>query len=197
MITLCMDTSHKFLTLVLIEDHKIIASINEECFKQQSEMIFIKLNELVQQAKIKVSDIDQVCVTKGPGSYTGVRIAMTVAKVMATVKHLPLYTLDSLQLYSGNDDVCVVVDARSNRCYFAKYQQGVLQGKIIVDINDDLKELIGQDICYGDASLIGQKDYYPDLAKAFLALKDQWTLVEKPHLLAPNYLKPSTDYLVK
>ena len=46
MLTLCIDTAYKYLTLVLMEDDKIIDSISFECFKRQSEEVFVYLDKL-------------------------------------------------------------------------------------------------------------------------------------------------------
>ena len=74
MITLCMDTSHIYLSLALIRDDEIIGEVQEECWKHQSEEIFPKLEEMLSKLSLKSDDIDQIVITKGPGSYTGVRI---------------------------------------------------------------------------------------------------------------------------
>ena len=80
MLTLCIDTAYKYLTCALIRDDEIIASYSKECFKRQSEMVFSALEEIFDQAKVARDSIDSLCITKGPGSYTGVRIAMSLAK---------------------------------------------------------------------------------------------------------------------
>lgn len=198
MITLCMDTSHKHLTLVLIQDDKIINKISNECFKQQSESIFPELIHLCDEVNIKPDDIDQVVVTRGPGSYTGVRIAMTVAKVLCATKNIPCYSLSTLQLYSGNHSTCcVLLDARSKRAYFAKYNQGKCMGHEGVYTLDEIREMIHGEEVLGDGSLLDQQDQVVDLAESFLALKPHWQKVDNIHCLVPEYLKASEDYLVK
>ena len=82
--TLCMDSAHKHLIFVLLEDGNVVASLAQECWKRQSETLFPALIALMEEAHWKADDIDEVVITDGPGSYTGVRIAMTVAKVLCT-----------------------------------------------------------------------------------------------------------------
>ena len=79
--TLCMDSAHKHLVIVLIEDGKIISACEKECWKRQSETLFPELINCFEEAKWSVDDIDEVVISDGPGSYTGVRIAMSIAKV--------------------------------------------------------------------------------------------------------------------
>lgn len=198
MMTLCMDTSHKHLTLVLIQDNKIMNKKMLECFKQQSETIFPELIQLCDEVNIKPDDIDEVVVTTGPGSYTGVRIAMTVAKVLCATKELPCYSLNTLQLYSGNHaNCCVLIDARSKRAYFAKYNLGkVIQEPGVYTI-EEIKGMIKEEEVLGDASLLDKENVYVDLAESFLALKPYWQKVDNVHCLVPEYLKSSEEYLVK
>lgn len=198
MITLCMDTSQQFLVVVLIKDNQILAQSSTTCFKKQSETIFPELIRLCDSVDIQPEDIDEIVITKGPGSYTGVRIAMTIAKVFCSMKKIPCYTLGTLQLYSGNYEDCfVLLDARSKRAYFANYNCGNLIGEIGVYPLDEIHQKLDQRQVFGDTSLIGENDNYPDLAKAFLDLKDHWELVENIHCLVPEYLKNAEEYLVK
>lgn len=69
--------------------------------EKQSETLFPALVSLMEEANWQVDDIEHVIITDGPGSYTGVRIAMTVAKVLCTRKQIPLSCISSLQLYAG------------------------------------------------------------------------------------------------
>ena len=124
MITLCMDTSHIYLSLALIRDDEIIGQVQEECWKHQSEEIFPKLEEMLSKLSLKSDDINQIVITKGPGSYTGVRIAMTIAKVFCSMTNKPLYTLPTMLLYAGLDDCRVVLDARGKRIYTCAYKNG-------------------------------------------------------------------------
>lgn len=198
MITLCMDTSQQFLVLVLLKDYKIEAQSSTTCFKKQSETIFPELIRLCDSVSIQPEDIDEIVITKGPGSYTGVRIAMTIAKVFCTMKKIPCYTLGTLQLYSGKSDDCfVLLDARSKRAYFANYKSGQLIGDIAAYPIDEIQQKLDNRPVFGDTSLIGREDNYPDLAQSFLDLKDSWELVENIHCLVPEYLKSSEEYLVK
>ena len=108
-----MDTSHVYLVLALIKDDQLIAKYSAECWKKQSEEIFVRLIEMCEKVNVTPEMIDQICISKGPGSYTGVRIAMTVAKVFCAMKNVPLYTIGTLQLYAGNRSCRVIMDARS------------------------------------------------------------------------------------
>lgn len=201
MITLCMDTSSKFLVLALIQEDELIGKRCLSSWKRQSEMIFPQLTELLAECGLTPKAIDQVVVTKGPGSYTGVRIAMTVAKVLCSTANLPLYALPTLELIgAGKTKAAVLLDARSQRAYFGMIENGRLSGKEEVLSLSEIKARIdnadGLELV-GDCSLLGLEDCYPDLAQAFLTTRSQWQKVENVHLLVPEYLKSADDYLVK
>lgn len=193
--TLCMDTSHRHLVLVLMEDYKIVGKVMQEAWKKQSETIFVELDALMKSVNWEVEDIQEVVITKGPGSYTGLRIAMSIAKVLCTRKKLPLYTVSTLQLYAGLENVYVLLDARSNRAYFGNYENGEKIEETIYTL-DTLKEMKDK-VFVGDCDLLGMEKNIPDLAEHFMILKDHYTKVENIHTLVPEYLKDESAYLVK
>lgn len=197
MITLCMDTSTQYLVIALIRDDQIVAKFQEKCWKKQSEELFPRLMDLMKEAGLKPEDIGQVVVSEGPGSYTGVRIAMTVAKVFCAMRNLPIATVGTLQLFAGMEPRArVVLDARGGRVYTAVYEYGVLSGTVEAKPCEEVKaEILEAETVIGDGSLVGREDHIPDLAENFLALKDQWKYAENVHLVKPEYLKSSESYL--
>lgn len=94
--TLFMDTAWKNLVIVLMEDGRIVESLSIEAFKRQSEELFVRLKELLDQAGWKLKDVDEVIITDGPGSYTGLRIAMTAAKILGTQSKAKVRTISTL-----------------------------------------------------------------------------------------------------
>ncbi len=199
MITLCLDTSQAFLVIALLKDGVFIDGVQETCWKHQSEELYPELIALLEKHGLQSDDIGEAVITRGPGSYTGVRIAMTAAKVLCSLKEIPLSVLGSLQLIAGTQEhVHVLMDARGHRAYHAVYEGGILQGKEEALDLDEIRNLIQEDEkVLGDGHLIGREDVWPDLCRNFEALKEFWQPVEQVHLLTPEYLKPSEAYLVK
>lgn len=195
MLTLCMDTSHKYLALAIIKDDILLGSYNELCFKKQSENIFVELDNLFNKLNINIKDIDSICISKGPGSYTGVRIAMSIAKTMCSLKDIPLYTISTLRLYANNKpNTLVILDARSNRAYNAIYDNN----KVIIE--DNVNELSNINIdnynLIGDLSLFNKEDYYLNIGECFLNTKEYWYKEDKVDYVTPTYLKDNNEYLV-
>lgn len=195
--SLCLDSSHKYLTVVLIEDDKIVKSYEEECFKKQSEKIFPVIIELFNDVNWKANDLDKIVVSVGPGSYTGIRIAMSIAKVLATQLNIKLYTVSSLALYAGNStNSIVVMDARSNRAYCGIYNLTKMIKEEILEL-DMIKAIVDTyDNKFGDLELVDLTSDGFSLADNFLILQDRYELVENPHNLVPKYLKESDSYKV-
>ena len=126
MITLAIDTSFHYLTLVLYRDKEIINSIQKEAFKQQSETILVEIKALFDNVKMSPKELSRIVLTDGPGSYTGLRIGMTVAKVLGALANIEVYTLSSLHVLAGLEkNVHVLLDARAKRAYYAHYHEGI------------------------------------------------------------------------
>ena len=198
--TLCLDSAHRHLVIGLYEDGKLVCGTSNMAWKTQSETIFPELIRLCDEAGWDSDDIDEVMITDGPGSYTGVRIAMCVAKVFCTRKHLPLYTISTLQLYAGLDEKAfVMLDARSARAYTGALSHGkFIQEEGILTLDEIKERLQNEDFhVYGDGNLIDIETETPDFLKNFADLRPLARSVENVHTLVPRYLKDQAAYKVK
>ncbi|MDO4500735.1 MAG: tRNA (adenosine(37)-N6)-threonylcarbamoyltransferase complex dimerization subunit type 1 TsaB [Erysipelotrichaceae bacterium] len=196
MLTLCIDTAYKYLTVCLIKDDEIVTAISDECFKRQSEQVFVALEELFKSSDYKKEDIDSVCISRGPGSYTGVRISMSIAKVLCQVKKLKLFTVSTLRLYAGDKEKqLVVMNARANRAYVGGYDKDVVTMEDQILTLEEIDPKDNEVIC--DGSLIGLEDVNPDIPLNFLNTKKYWEEVSEINFLAPEYLKENSAYFNK
>lgn len=194
---LIMDTSHVYLNIGLLQEDTLVASYAQPSNKSQSENIVPKLNELFEQTGWIVDDLDGVVITKGPGSYTGVRIAMSVAKVLCSTKKLPLFTVSTLQAFAGiRNNVLVVLDARSKRVYAGLYDKGQpLMEDCILSIEDATQLANEKNYdCVGDASLLDRSSLEIQLLENIVSLKPLWELVNEVHQVTPTYLKEQDAY---
>ena len=197
MISLCMDTAYQNLVVGIYKDNTLVAGTSKEAFKKQSETIFVELDACLKKAHLDYADIDRIVITEGPGSYTGIRIAITIAKVLCTQLHIQLCCISTMQLYAGKDKQCnVLLDARSNRAYVAHVENGTIQGNTeILELDDILAWLEKHPgTVYGDGHLIGLEDKNPDFLKNFIDLEPNYRHVENIHALVPQYLKESDAY---
>ena len=103
MLRLFLNTSNKYLYLCLMEDDNIVNEVLMEGNNNHSEKLIDVLEEFLNKNQITVDDLDELYVGRGPGSYTGVRIACTVAKVLAYAKGIKLFSFSSLDLILSNE----------------------------------------------------------------------------------------------
>lgn len=195
MISLCMDSAYKALVLGLYKDGTLIDGVSIEAFKKQSETIFVELNQLFEKTGLDYKDVDEVIITDGPGSYTGIRIAMTIAKVFCTQMHKTLKCISTMQLFAGMDESAnVILDARSKRAYVAHLEKGVVVGKTQILKVDQLEDFLNEHpgTLYGDGYLVNQEATSCDFLKNFMEVPSR--TIENVHALVPQYLKESDAY---
>ncbi|CAJ1182244.1 tRNA (adenosine(37)-N6)-threonylcarbamoyltransferase complex dimerization subunit type 1 TsaB [Companilactobacillus nantensis] len=123
---LAFDTSNKPLSVAVVVDGKVLAHLESTEKKTHSITILPDIKKALQQANLTMTDIDLIAVAKGPGSYTGVRIAVTVAKTLADTLNKKLVGVSSLELLAANGDkahlLVPLMDARNDNAYAGVYQ---------------------------------------------------------------------------
>ena len=194
--TLALDTSHRFLTIALIENDRLVAGLQQPSLKTQSETIMVQIERLFEEAGWKPTELNALVLTDGPGSYTGLRISMTVAKVLGLIQGIKLYTLSSLQLLAGTqEDAYAVMDARAKRVYLGHYRNGLaVSEESAITIEEALTLIPNEAIVVGDATLVHHPEHPSDCLKSFIDLKAQWKPVDNVHTLVPRYLKDTDHY---
>ena len=100
MYTLFLDTHSEDVIIILYKDRKIIEERIENSKFQHSQITLPLLKEVLENHKLKPEDLNELVVVIGPGSFTGVRISVTIAKTMAYTLNIPIKILDSLQVKS-------------------------------------------------------------------------------------------------
>lgn len=135
---LAFDTSNKPLTVAVVVDGKVLAHVESTEKKTHSISILPDIKNTLEKSNLTVDDIDLIAVAKGPGSYTGVRIAVTVAKVLADTLSKKLVGISSLELLAANGDkahiLVPLMDARNDNAFAGVYQNS--RDKLINIIED-------------------------------------------------------------
>ena len=145
MISLFIDTSTKYLCIGIAKDHKVIYKFQQEAIKKQSELTIPFLSESLAKCNLTLNDIDEVNVTIGPGSFTGIRIGMCVAKVLASMKNIPLKAISSLNAYASLGKKIVILDAKAKRVYLGIYNDNERKDEMkkirfnMDDLNEQLR----------------------------------------------------------
>jgi len=132
---LCIETATTVCSVVLAKDGKLISIREINKGYTHAENITIFIDEVLKEAKLKPTDIDAVCVSKGPGSYTGLRIGVSTAKGLCYALDKPLLSINSLfsmaegvrnsqfSILNSQFCFCPMIDARRMEVYCAIYNQ--------------------------------------------------------------------------
>ena len=192
MVTILLDSSNTNLSVGLARDNLLLECISYEAWQQQSEYMIPELNKLLEKYSVSKEDIQEVIVAKGPGSYTGVRIAITIAKTVATVLNAKLYAVSSLRVQKDckNPSICLI-NARSGRSYIGVYEDKntILEDQIMK--NDDVLKYIADHPNYsvcGDVKYLGINCIDTNNLKEMLDLKETIESIN-PLSLKPVYMK--------
>lgn len=140
---LTLDTSNETCSIALLEDDKVITEQHRNGMKQHSETLMPLIKETLECEKITLDDIDLIGCGIGPGSFTGVRIAIATAKAFCDVKKIPVVGINSLeaQAYNCLDEnkkdckIISMIDARNDNVYFAVYR--VKNGEVSIYKNPE------------------------------------------------------------
>lgn len=145
MLMLTITSSTKLASLSLFDEKNMLANINVNVRKTHSTNILDELNKLYEWADKKISDTTDVVVSAGPGSFTGVRIAMSLVKGLFTLdKSVNIYKVSEIDalLYSVRNRASIIVagiDSRKGKIYASVVRNGK---KILEDNVYNINEII-------------------------------------------------------
>ena len=199
MIKFLIDTSSSNIILGLYQDNQPIKEIMEENDHQLSSRIFPLIDQLFHSAEKKVEEVDEIVVVNGPGSFTGVRIGVTIAKTYAWSLKKKIIPVSELQVMASTktdtDYLIPMIDARRNCVYAGIYDQNlniVLSDQYlsIEDLKKEVEKLDGSYTYLCDAKLDQLDDCIPSHPNLSNVLKyhENDTGIN-PHQVNPNYLK--------
>lgn len=139
MIWLGIDTANIPLSIAIVKDGELLAEETSAMAVNHSLRAMPAIEELLTKAGLTPGDIDAIAVSEGPGSYTGVRIGVTIAKTLAWTLGKPLVGVSSLKVLAANAVffnglICPIVDARRNNVYSGAYKWSA--GQLIEVIED-------------------------------------------------------------
>ncbi len=197
--TLYIDTSSSYLYTGIVEDCKLISCIKEDFGQDLSRVALPKIVSMFDDNNLLAKDINKIIVVDGPGSFTGIRVGLTIAKVFAWSLNIPISTITSLEamatsINNSNEDILVpIIDARRGFVYAAIYDN---EKVILKPQHIEFKELLTKLESYNNYCFITNDfnefnykkcDYDPDILKIVTKFVEKEDV--NPHLVNPNYLK--------
>lgn len=192
MISLVMDTSNSYLAVGLYQDNVCLEAFQEKGSRRQSEKAIPTLKEVLDRHHIALKDVNEMIITSGPGSYTGVRVAMTIAKTLAAVSNVKIKSVSSLAAYAGMNQALSVIDAREHKVFVGVYENGLPLMKEQVMTLEDFAQLRAE---YEDFELVGEvgclglNEKECDLCANIYALGQMADPIKNVDLLVPTYIK--------
>ena len=196
---LYIDTSSSFLYTGIIEDDKLIDYISEEMASDLSKIALLKISNMFTNNNLKPNDIDKILVVNGPGSFTGIRVGITIAKTYAWGLKKDITTVTSLEAMAISSNFkgykVPLIDARRGYVYGAIFDEdnneifkachislellkekiNELGNDVIIITNDEI------DLEYN------KEEYKPDILRIVQNYKDRENV--NPHFVNPEYLK--------
>ena len=122
---LAFDTSSKALSLAILEDKQVLAETTINIKKNHSITLMPAIDFLMASLDLTSKDLDRIVVAEGPGSYTGLRIAVATAKTLAHTLNIELVGMSSLLALVPRQQeglVVPIMDARRNNVYAGFYE---------------------------------------------------------------------------
>lgn len=155
MIILGLDTSTRAASVALWSDGDLLGELVINDKRTHSQKLMPMLENLFQLANISIDDVDLLAVCIGPGSFTGIRIAMATVKALGHVRNLPIVGVNSLEslaynLSDGKARLVPILDAQGSQVYSAIYESSgqapeILRDIGVVDIDNLIEEVRGLD----------------------------------------------------
>ncbi|MED4228196.1 tRNA (adenosine(37)-N6)-threonylcarbamoyltransferase complex dimerization subunit type 1 TsaB [Neobacillus cucumis] len=217
MTILAIDTSNYVLGVALLEENQVLGEYITNLKKNHSVRIMPAIETLMRDCGRAPADLTKIVVAKGPGSYTGVRIGVTIAKTLAWTLNIPLVGVSSLEILAAGTGryfdgyVSPLFDARRGQVYTALYQfqngevtaikqdQLVMLADWVVELQKMDKSIlfVGNDLPIHQVKIdevLGAKAIFASVTEhnprpAELAALGQEKPGEDVHSFVPNYIR--------
>ncbi len=176
-----LNTASFFIHLAIIKDNEILYQCQEKNDSQLSEKIFNLIEKTFKEANTKPNEIKKIYVVNGPGSFTGIRLGITIAKTFAWHQQIPICEISTIAfLASGQQEtVGIVIPDKQGMGYCGIYTKNLEKKQESYTNIEEFKK--------NNLPIINYQEEIPiDLLKIIKKYQDQQTNV---HQIKANYLK--------
>lgn len=199
MITLFLDTSTTKFIVGIYKNFDCLFLDVDNNNNDLSSKVLPTIDNAIKKCDLLLDDIDKIIVVNGPGSFTGIRVGVTIAKTLAWTKNIDILTISSLELLattkSSKEYVVPLIDARRDYFYAGVY----LNGKNIIndqyisrsELLEKIKKITDIDNVYFVSydNIDNLDTYSPELVIEKIIKKYSNKKSLNPHSVNPNYLK--------
>ena len=193
MITLLLDSSNTKLAVAIAKNDEILGYKYYDAWQRQSEYMMSEINNLLKEHNIDPLEVGEIISSKGPGSYTGVRISLTIAKIWGFCRDIKVFAVSSLRILKKNDSSSLcVINARSSRSYVGIYHNDEVIMEDTILTNEEVLKLIEEQpnlVLCGETQYLKKEGYLTDIFEQMLKIRKVSEPVEDILALKPVYLK--------
>lgn len=132
-----LDTTGAHCSVALVDTAKVLAYKSENIGRGHAERLAPMVAEVLSDAGVTARDVDKIAVCTGPGSFTGLRVALAFAKGFALPRKLPVVGLSSLAIWAAQSDpegqkkVVSIADVRRGElCWSAVFEGQIAEGVV-------------------------------------------------------------------
>jgi tRNA threonylcarbamoyl adenosine modification protein YeaZ len=179
------------MLVAIVEDDKVLYKKEEKILNDMATLIVPYIEECFNNVPFEIQDIDNIYIVNGPGSFTGVRIGVTTAKVIAWALNKPLIPLSSLEVLASTSTTnkyrISAIDARRGHVF-----AGVYNNELNSVVEDSYTTITELQTYIDEGDVIGYDNpewVNPELDIVSIIKKHEDDLPINPHELKPNYLK--------
>jgi tRNA threonylcarbamoyladenosine biosynthesis protein TsaB len=182
---LFFDVSTNVMYVAYAKDHIMVDFSIRIAQRDHAKYLVDRIDQVLRRNKLKLTDIDEIIIGIGPGSYTGLRIAVMVGKMFAYTKNITLRTVSSLFFMTSGYEgkVIATIDARRGYVFSAIYENG----KTLVEDGYRLLSEVYEDPRSKGAQMVFINDRNFEVCPKCIWEKS--VIVKNPHDLIPNYLR--------
>lgn len=143
MLTLFISTYNEYVEIGLLKDGKEIADIKEKSIKGHSLILVPSIDKILKDNNLEPNDLNEIIVISGPGSFTGVRLGITVAKTLAYTLNIKIKTITSIEAIAAGikeeNKIITINDPKGK--YIGKFENNALTELIYLKEEEALKYL--------------------------------------------------------
>lgn len=155
---LAIDTSTTNSSCAVMDDNNIVGDFSINQSMSHNEILLVMVDEMLKKLNIDIEDIDLFVAVTGPGSFTGIRIGVTVVKALAMSLNKPIVAVNTLEALSfgvfSDKKKIPLIDARGERVYYGVYE-GINNENIVAPALLTIDELLEEFSDKGEFIFVG------------------------------------------
>lgn len=181
---LAIETSTKNLGIAIANEYSIIAEYKGDRDLKHSQDLIPNIDPLLKKIGANLKDIDCFAISIGPGSFTGLRVGVSILKGLNLVTDIPIVSVPTLDVIAHNavnipTQICVIVDAKKNNLYSSLYKVedgGIIRlwDYLLISVDELVKKIEGETLFLGDGIPLYGSLIQERLKGARLANKEYW-----------------------